>query len=596
MVVFAARALRLLLAAFLAVWLGLAADADAPIEIGDRFCTLAGVGGISPEDALARRADFDCGPERLNKATNHLWLVADVDDLSETLLDPHLTTRMSHHREILLHVAYDDGSTATRFYDLEALERQWRAPGSLRFSLDWPGEGAERGIETILIGVNHPWDPTNWADMELYAGDSAARSHLIHVILAALFSGVLFAPLLLNIVFFTVVRHRFLLFHSLMVACVQTYAVSWSGLVFVLAPGVDFVERSMFNHYVLAVAALAGCLLTRELCEEGTLGRRSKAALAASAGIPLAVALVIVERSPAMPLVGSEIYHAAFLAPLIAIIVCLIIAARRGSIMARFQLVGWIGLFPLAAGRVIRGLGITTDSAWLDVGFFPALAFEAVVASLAVAYRISMLRREHEQALIERGRLRRIAETDDLTGIPNRRAFIDRFETQMARSDRRGQVCALLILDIDHFKNVNDTFGHDAGDIALTQLAHMLEETRREQDFCARFGGEEFVFLVNAPTPKDATACAERLRREAATMRYGDANRDLGQITVSIGVAHIVPDYGLGFHDYYAMADAALYRAKQSGRNRVCVADPPEPSQSAVAASAASGDGASQRA
>jgi len=155
----------------------------------------------------------------------------------------------------------------------------------------------------------------------------------------------------------------------------------------------------------------------------------------------------------------------------------------------------------------------------------------------------------------------RLARTDTLTGLPNRRVFQETLARELAVAGRRGTSCGLVVLDVDHFKAVNDTHGHQAGDDVLRRIGRVLVDTCRGTDVPARFGGEEFAVVVPDCTPADARAVAERVRAAVAASPAAVA------VTVSAGVATFPAD-AADPTGLVAAADAALYRAKRLGRNR----------------------------
>ncbi len=169
---------------------------------------------------------------------------------------------------------------------------------------------------------------------------------------------------------------------------------------------------------------------------------------------------------------------------------------------------------------------------------------------------------------------RQQALTDALTGLPNRRAFDDRMAGAIAASDASGKPVALLILDIDHFKTVNDRFGHPVGDAVLRRTAQTMRAALREGDLAARTGGEEFAALLPATKLEEAFEIAERLRLAIAaqTLTIRATGTKLGDVTISIGLALRHP--GETPVQWTKRADEALYRAKQEGRNRVVSAEP----------------------
>ncbi len=165
--------------------------------------------------------------------------------------------------------------------------------------------------------------------------------------------------------------------------------------------------------------------------------------------------------------------------------------------------------------------------------------------------------------------LERQARIDYLTGIANRRYFMEQGEAELARSNRYGNPLSILMLDIDHFKAVNDTYGHEAGDKALGTLGHILVEVLREIDVPGRMGGEEFAILLPETSHDKALDVAERLRAVIADSTILlESGQDL-RFTVSIGVATLT-DKSSNVSSLLNLADKALYQAKNTGRNKVC--------------------------
>ncbi|MET0824370.1 MAG: diguanylate cyclase [Solirubrobacterales bacterium] len=172
------------------------------------------------------------------------------------------------------------------------------------------------------------------------------------------------------------------------------------------------------------------------------------------------------------------------------------------------------------------------------------------------------------------------AVTDDLTGLANNRAFRELMEREAARAQRFGHDLSLLILDLDDFKRVNDTYGHPQGDAVLRMVGRVMAEESRGIDFPARYGGEEFVIALPETGTGGASELAERIRErlEAQAVRRLDGGGEI-RVTASIGLATL-PGSAANAGELIAKADAALYEAKRSGKNRVVVAEmavPPGP-------------------
>ena len=167
-------------------------------------------------------------------------------------------------------------------------------------------------------------------------------------------------------------------------------------------------------------------------------------------------------------------------------------------------------------------------------------------------------------------RVKAMADHDGLTHIANRYAFDKRLREEMKRHQRHAQELSLLMLDLDFFKAVNDTYGHLAGDMVLTRVGQLLQRTLRESDFPARFGGEEFIVLLPQTSEEQAWVLAERLRDLIAQERFSFEGKTF-RVTASIGVAGMRPGAFTPPEALVHEADQALYRAKTGGRNMVCV-------------------------
>ncbi len=157
--------------------------------------------------------------------------------------------------------------------------------------------------------------------------------------------------------------------------------------------------------------------------------------------------------------------------------------------------------------------------------------------------------------------------TDELTKLPNRRHLAQRFLQEMQRARRHHNAIAFLMIDLDHFKQVNDTYGHLNGDAVLAELAQILVTGARESDVCARYGGEEFALILHEATEPGAHTLAERIRAKVAAATFPGGLK----LTISVGVA--ATDDPALFTQLIDRADQALYAAKQGGRNQVRVAD-----------------------
>ena len=191
-----------------------------------------------------------------------------------------------------------------------------------------------------------------------------------------------------------------------------------------------------------------------------------------------------------------------------------------------------------------------------------------LVARVRVHLKIRALQAELRDKNLK---LEELSNTDGLTKLANRRHFLNVASVELMRSQRYGTPLACVLIDLDHFKSVNDTYGHLVGDRVLISVSEAIRRDLRQHDLGARYGGEELVLLLPHTNAAGAEAVAQRYRRtiEALQISHEDSNV---QVTASLGVA-AYPDHPVDrLEGLLALADAALYEAKAQGRNRVCVA------------------------
>lgn len=165
-------------------------------------------------------------------------------------------------------------------------------------------------------------------------------------------------------------------------------------------------------------------------------------------------------------------------------------------------------------------------------------------------------------------RLSKLATTDPLTGLANRRHAIETMQTMAMRAYRKREALGLIMLDIDFFKQVNDRYGHPVGDQVIREIAAILQASAREYDLAARFGGEEFIVLCDGGTSETTVAVAERIRLAVEERRIEYAPGKFMNVSVSLGVFSTTPQENTPIEQWIHAADQALYRAKNMGRNR----------------------------
>ena len=178
-----------------------------------------------------------------------------------------------------------------------------------------------------------------------------------------------------------------------------------------------------------------------------------------------------------------------------------------------------------------------------------------------------------EQELTQANRLLQDqAMRDVVTGLHNRRYLDESLEREESRAKRTGQPMAIMMIDIDHFKTINDTLGHAAGDTILRAVGHCMASLARGEDIAARYGGDEFALVMVPATQQIVMQRAEALRQNVRKLEVGHNGQKFGPVTLSVGIA-MLPDHGQSGQAVLQAADAALIRSKRGGRNRVVIGD-----------------------
>jgi diguanylate cyclase (GGDEF)-like protein len=172
--------------------------------------------------------------------------------------------------------------------------------------------------------------------------------------------------------------------------------------------------------------------------------------------------------------------------------------------------------------------------------------------------RLAALERENRQ-------LKSLSLSDDLTGLYNKRFFTIQLEIEMARAQRTGQPCCLMMIDFDNFKEINDRLGHDEGDRFLIQMGGLIREKLRPTDFVCRYGGDEFAVIMPATSLLDGIGIAKRLQEFTAHFTWKMAIR----VSASFGMAAFDPSNRLNAEEFFKQADSELYKAKKAGKNRI---------------------------
>jgi diguanylate cyclase (GGDEF)-like protein len=238
---------------------------------------------------------------------------------------------------------------------------------------------------------------------------------------------------------------------------------------------------------------------------------------------------------------------------------------RREHLLSRFPMIGCLilhAMFLIARGVIALAFGLPPSSQILATSLTAPITLETMFVIIAGGFLQLSMAKERSEAV-----QRRAAATDDLTGIASRRAFLSEGEQRLRAAARRGLPTALLLFDLDHFKQINDSHGHQTGDHVLQLFAKRTSEVLSAGDFFGRVGGEEFAVLLSDRGQALALNTAELVREAVEKIEFREQTMPL-HLSVSVGVA-IAYDSDCSLADLLKQADHALYEAKAAGRNRV---------------------------
>ena len=526
-----------------------AVPASAAVGAPLRVCILPATPGQTARDLFAHAPRFDCASRQTDHGAGDYWA------LSQPL--PATTPQQAKIRQaslwqdrVTLHVLYADGAIRQTGFTSATTGRHLMLGAIVQLTLPrhharpvrllWHIEGSinRRGI---LIAPTITDDRT------------AARTEVKMAALYAAFAGMCLSLLIYNLALWAALRQAFQPAYCLMVLCLLAYASSSSGLLGQLT-AIDNNDRQRLSYILLAWSAAAAMVFARAFLErrvfDGWLRPYSNVVIAF---LLLATGSYAV-FAPRFTDITDPLSTTAYALVLTWLVPVLVRAWRQRSNYLWVFALAWGGPVALAGVRVLSAANLIGWQLWIDNSTLLAMALEAALSSLGVAYRIRLLSLERDAAREQEIAARLLAATDPLTGLLNRRAFLD-------DAIGRSQDLQLVLIDIVHFKSINETIGHDGGDEVLRVIARALRAAAPPEALVARVGGEEFAMLAPADRPLDARGLLDALRRER--MPY-----DL-TVTASIGTCVGPMTREVDWKAMYRCADRALFEAKAAGRDRV---------------------------
>jgi len=316
----------------------------------------------------------------------------------------------------------------------------------------------------------------------------------------------------------------------------------------------------------ISLSGAVACLFAREIADLKRFSPRVYAVFGW-----LAAAFVVITFANAAKFLGLGVWvnglgNVVFLGAAIFTLIVSFLAWRRGSRPAGWFLIAWGLLEGFTIAAALRFLFTGSEESY-PLLYYYGLPLSMVAAAVLIALGVADRLRAQRLALTD---AERRAQTDPLTGVLNRRSLIERLDAACVRAQARGLPIALLFIDLDHFKQINDSFGHQAGDACLRAIIDPIHAELRQSDVIGRYGGEEFVVILSSADAAAANPIAERILERVAAVQVTGFGAPI-RLTCSIGVASS-DILGVWGEHLIAQADVAVYRAKRLGRNQVQIA------------------------
>ena len=449
-----------------------------------------------------------------------------------------------------------DGDGAQRALRMSPGDATALAGGSV-FTVPIPQ--VTEATQSVFVRIDRPWNFAAMVNTVLSTDPDGESWSVSKLIFYAMLFGVFLAPLLFDIAYFWALKQKIAAWHGAMVLAVLGNVMLFSGLI-ALYSNFPIVILAKFNGLTIALAVGLATVFASKFIEDWAISSSMRRALALSGVCAIVGPGFITLHPPFLDAAAHQLFFIGFLPAAVALVAAMAQALRRGSRSAKFLAVAWLPIIVSGIERIVRGLGLYEAPAFFDELFYFSLAGEVLVSAIGMADRFLSLRRQRDTARSEARILGNLAEHDPLTGLYNRRAIEPRF----------GELChagftTFALLDLDHFKSVNDQHGHDVGDEVLRAVARALSPD--EDTLVMRLGGEEFLLLLRGSGARER---AEQ-RRQSLPRHIAREVPSLDVlVTASMGVVEgpVETMAASEFRDVYSRADKLLYEAKQAGRNR----------------------------
>jgi two-component system, sensor histidine kinase LadS len=428
------------------------------------------------------------------------------------------------------------------------------------------GLTAGQSLYVRITAAGSETEPVSFANSTLDRSLARGAEHARMIALA--FGALVAMALAALLIWFVLADPLFILYatlfflQALYIAYLSGQGFDWPWLSYARPLG------SFAWNVPVGLSGAVACLFTREIADLRHFSPRVYAIFGWSAAAFVLITFANLAKFIGLGMWVNAMGNLMFLSLTVFTIVVAFLAWRRGNRAAGWFMIAWALLegFTMAAAVRFLATGSVDSSPWL---YYYGLPLSMVAAAVLIALGVADRLRAQRLALTE---AERRAQTDPLTGVLNRRSLIERLEAACLRARARGLPIALLFIDLDHFKQINDTFGHQAGDACLRAIIDPIHAELRQSDVIGRYGGEEFVVILSSADAAAASPIAQRILERVAGVSVDGFGKPI-RLTCSIGIA-ASDTLGVWGEHLIAQADAAVYVAKRSGRNRVHMAAP----------------------